>query len=165
MGSASGVPSALADLQAATSPMAANDAYWGIDNVVVVQGSLYEAAVPAAACAVLALYQSTPVARPFVLELLGQLGMGTADPSEVAAGNAHLQKQCIQQLSRGVAMYFALLRSGTEDERSSCVDLLGLCGTEDASLREQVLWHFERLLQEPVSDGLRTLVENWKLEF
>lgn len=165
MGPASGVPTALAKLQAATSEEEATDAYWEIDNTVVVQGSLYEAALPTAACAVLALHPCTTVARPFLLELLAQLGMGSPDPSEIEAGNAQLQTQCVQQLSRGVAMYFEILRSGTEDERPWCVDLLGLCVRADASLRAQVLWHFERLLSESVSDGLRELVENWKLEF
>ena len=87
MGSAVTVPKALQRILESTNEAEATSAYWLIDNVVVVQGSLYEAALPAAACLVVALAHCGLPARPKILELLVQIGAGKPDPSEIAAGN------------------------------------------------------------------------------
>ena len=159
-GTATGVPQAMAALQAASSQEEADRAYWQIDNTVVVQGALYEAAVPTARCLVTILPRCTAVARPQILELLGQLAMGKPDPSEVELGNGDLQSCCIVEISRGVAIYFDLLENGSDDERALCVDLLHMCCREDGSLRPRTKWYFEKLLSEGIGSGLRALINN-----
>lgn len=161
MGSASSVPQAIVKLQNAASEQEAQDAYWRIDNTVVVQGSLYEAALPAAACAVSALPRCSTPARPWLLELLVQLSTGQPDPIEIQAGNEKLQELCIQAISRGIGMYFDLLENGAEDEREYCVDLLGICAQQDPSLNPRARWYMERLLLEQISSGLRKLTKHW----
>lgn len=163
-GSASGVPKALVSLQSATSEQEAQEAYWNIDNTVVLQGSLYEAALPATACAVGILPRCTAVARPWCLELLVQLGSGQPDPSELVAGNTNLRELCIHELCRGVAIYFDLLENGNDIERGWCVDLLGLCARVDSSLKSRFKWNLERMLMEPINDELRKLSDNWLQE-
>lgn len=165
MGSASGIPGALAALQSATSEQDARSAYWKIDNTVIVQGALYEAALPTTACAVSVLARCTSESRPWCLELLVQLGSGQPEPSELEATNGRLQELCAQELSRGFSLYLDFLENGTEDERESCVDLLGLCARSDTSLRARVNWYLNRLLREELSEGLRQLTENWLQEF
>jgi hypothetical protein len=66
-GTAEHVPAALEALVAARSPEAIRDAYWRIDNTVVLQGTVYESA-----CA----------AVPFIVEILRTAG---SDPLRVAA--------------------------------------------------------------------------------
>src|SRR5688572_616100 len=90
--SASRIPDAILQLQTATTKDDADRAYWKIDNEVIVQGALYEAALPTATCLLSALLNCTDVARPKLLELLFQLGNGEPHPSEIALGNSDLDK-------------------------------------------------------------------------
>ena len=160
-GSAERVPQALAALRDASSAEEAERAYWRIDNTVVVQGALYEAALPAVVCLLEVLQRSTPVARPFVLELLVQIGSGEPAPVEREQGNADLSARCRRELSRGVALFVHLLEHGSDGERIHGVDLLGLCAEQDPALRERVRWYLGKLLRQDPSDGLRRLIESW----
>ena len=137
MGTASNIPEAVERLRASKSEQDAEQAYWTIDNVVVVQGSLYEAALSAAACLVIALMHASPVGRPRILELLVQIGAGNPDPIEVGAGNQMLKQKCLRELCKGVAMYLHLLQYGTNEEQLLCIDLICLCADADRSLAEQ----------------------------
>ncbi len=60
-GSAVGVPQALWDLFSASSEDAAEAAYWRIDNEVIVQGQLHEAAVPTLEILFLCMAVSVPL--------------------------------------------------------------------------------------------------------
>jgi hypothetical protein len=157
------VPAALRALQEASVDEEAERAYWRIDNTVVLQGALYEAALPTITCGLVILQRCTPVARPWILELLVQLGGGKPAPDEVALGNTELRNLCLVELARGEAVYFDLLENGSECERRHCVDLLGLCATRDPLLRERVLWYFRKLLTLNISEGLAGLIDNWIL--
>jgi hypothetical protein len=164
MGSASEVPEAISALRRATSAQEAERAYWRIDNVVVVQGALFEAAIPTTTCVVSALYQCSEAARPLMLELLVQLGSGEPDPGEIMAGNGGIQKLCARELGRGASIYLDLLENGSNEERGWCVDLVGICVRADLSLRERGEWYLKRLLSTQPEGALRQLVENWLRE-
>src|SRR5256885_12610401 len=69
-GNASGVPHAIRSLLAAASEDEADRWYWKIDNTVIVQGALYEAALPTIRCLIVGLPICSPYARERVLELL-----------------------------------------------------------------------------------------------
>lgn len=161
LGSARDVPAALWKLARSSSAAEAESAYWRIDNVVVVQGALYQAALPTAACAVIALGTASPLGRLHLLELLVQLALGEPHPSEVALGNSDLPKGCAAEAMKGYAQYLIFLESCGHRERIACIDLLGLLAQEKPSLRDQVRVHFARLLQEEIEPQTRLLADEW----
>ena len=155
------IPNAIIDLQKATTVGDAEKAYWKIDNTVVVQGALYEAAVPVIPCLLSILQSCTDFARPFILELLQQLGSGEAASSEIQAGNIHVAKHCLRELCFGTAIYFELLENGTDPEQRLCIDLLGLCCTYDDTLKDRVKWWFNKQLSRNLDPWFQKLIENW----
>src|SRR5690242_19627431 len=92
--SAREIPEAIASLLAASSEEGARQAYWRIDNSVVVQGVLYQAALPTLECLLTGLLRASSHARPCVLELILQIAAGTPAQSECNLGNAMLAEQC-----------------------------------------------------------------------
>lgn len=94
-GSGAGLPQAFEDLFTATSKEAADDAYWRIDNEALVQGELYEAAVPTLEV-LLSMASTVPSGPPrgSVAELIQQIVFGEPHPSEVELGNADIANAC-----------------------------------------------------------------------
>ncbi|HEY3324959.1 MAG TPA: hypothetical protein VGP72_31185 [Planctomycetota bacterium] len=158
--SAKDVPTSIMWLKNADSAENAEKAYWRIDNEVVVQGSLYEAALPTATCLVLALQDCTESARPRIIELLVQLGSGEASPIEIAAGNAELKRLCMVELCRGASAYFAATEIAAADWVYLCVDVLSICVDVDQGLKPRVAWYFNRLLSRNVHPDVRRLIED-----
>lgn len=164
-GTAVDVPLAIEALQSATTEEAAVDAYWRIDNVVVVQGAVYEAALAATQCLLSSLLQCTEVARPHILELLVQIGSGEASESEVVAGNSSVVEMCLGELVRGFPIYAHLLEhSSRTEERAYCVDLLCLCARHQAADHDRVVWYLRRVMTGEAPGELKRLVENWLQE-
>ncbi len=154
-GSAAAVPDALRDLVGARDAAAARDAYWRIDNTVVVQGALHEAAEATASVAVVALGRCGPAGRARLLELLGQIGAGEA-------ADADLVTRCQREVARGYPIYALLAETTREpEELTSVVDLLGISARADATLRSRVRGTYERLLQVDLTPGVRKLVTSW----
>jgi len=164
-GSAHNVPVAIMALLNANNETDADKAYWRIDNTVVVQGALFEAAVATAQCLVVGLAECTLAARPRVLELLLQLSSGEDAPEETELGTSDLAGQCIAQVCLAVSILLKVLESGTLDEQSSCVDLLGLCARRNPALRPRVRWYFERYQRGNLSPSMQQLVSSWIGEF
>src|SRR4051794_3440943 len=108
-GTAEGVPLAIRELAASATPSEADRWYWGVDNVVVRQGSLFEGAVAATSSLLAALHQCSDVARPSILELLQQLGNGEPDPTEIERDTGDLRADCLRELLRGYPMFECLL--------------------------------------------------------
>lgn len=160
-GSAERVPGALEALASASSDAEARDAYWKIDNTVVVQGALYEAAVATAACTTVVLHRCHPPARARALELLVQLGSGDTAPSEHEVGDSDIRERCLAELLSGFSLYVHLLEDGTRAEKGHCVDLLGLCCSADQSLCARVTWHLKKLLEVGVDDAVAQLTRGW----
>jgi hypothetical protein len=155
------VPEALYALEKAPSEKDAAEAHHIIDITVAAEGALYVSAVPTAMCLLSVLQRCTAAARPHVLELLVQLGTGEPAPSEIMAGGQGLEVRCQDEICEGVAIFLSVLESGNEKERMFCVDLLGLCCQRRASLAPRVVWYLEKLLTEPVSEGLKDLAATW----
>jgi len=65
--SAAAVPGAIEALRTADTDDVAKEAYWRIDNEVVVQGELFEAAIATACCLVAALGSCTEASRALAL--------------------------------------------------------------------------------------------------
>lgn len=148
MESAIGVPDAIERMRQARSKKESDEAYWRIDNIVVVQERLFEAAVPTAACLVTALPRCSKESRSNFLDLLFQLGNGEPDPSEVALGNAQLAESCRVELLKAYGVYISILEesvaSDCEIDIHHCADLLLLCAAADTTLKEQVTWYYKQ---------------------
>jgi hypothetical protein len=155
------VPEALRALMNAASDQEASRAYSSIESTVAAQGALYESAVPTTACLLSVLQRCTPVARPYVLELLVQLGTGEPAQSEIIAGAQGLQERCREELAKGFCIYINVMEDGTEKERTLCIELLGLCAQLDPLVGPRVTWYLSKLLSEPISTGLRDLTSTW----
>ena len=156
-GNAAEVPQAIVKLQHAQTAAEATSAYWRIDNTVIVQGALFESAEAAVPCLLSALYECTDFARPRILELLFQIGAGSAHREEILAGNFNLAENCRAAVKLGTSHYFHLLENGTTIESGFCADLIELCAKDDASLTARAKWWFERMI------GRSTDASAWKI--
>lgn len=117
VGDAVAIPQAMADLFAAGTEEAAKSAYWShLDNEVVVQGQLFEAAglVIAPVLTELSAGSLSPAARYRSVELLVEIALGAPHPSEETPAAQDLLSFCIGQLRRGLWTLYSLLDCGDE---------------------------------------------------
>ncbi|MFY1684323.1 hypothetical protein ACN265_22610 [Micromonospora sp. WMMD730] len=128
-GSGAGLPRAFEDLFAAASKEAADDAYWRIDNEALVQGELYEAAVPTLEV-LLSMASTAPSGPPrrSVAELIQQIVFGEPHPSEVELGNAGIASACKSLAFGAVWVFYGWLTDSDNDVRECA--LLTLCKVE-----------------------------------
>lgn len=162
---AEGVPNAILKLINASSLEEADDAYWKIDNEVVVQGALFEAATSVAWCLACGLLHCTDLARPFLLELLVQLCSGEAHPTEVRLGNSTIAENCISHASMASVVYFDCLERGTHEEIGHAVDLIGLCAQENVNIQHLAVRYFERLLKRKPVTQMASLISDLIADF
>jgi hypothetical protein len=159
------LPGAISALHQATSAHDAQRAYWQIDNVSMVQGVVYDSALPVMKALLVGLHDCTPIARPYLLELIVQICGGESAPSS-REGKSTVQR-CLEHLPSGFSTFLFLLEAGTLEERVSCVDLIGLCARQSGVLREQAAQHLRRhlLWLPPIQTGAKQHVESWLAEF
>ncbi|MFH8474835.1 hypothetical protein [Streptomyces sp. NPDC018000] len=101
------VPDALRRLFGAADEDEATEAYWGLENVVVVQGQLRDAALPVVPVLLAGLLDELSAdARDFVLELLWQIVLGESDEDEVAVGRADLGDRCREAARTGLWLVY-----------------------------------------------------------
>ena len=92
----------------------AGDAYLRLENPVVAQGNLFQCA-PAVVSVIVAAITDASIPEKnlaMVLDLLGRIVGGAADPSEVAAGRGDLQERCQAEALRG---YWSIVRVAATD--------------------------------------------------
>jgi hypothetical protein len=117
-GSGAGLPQAFDDLSRASSESAANKAYWKIDNEVIVQGELYEAAVPALEVLLSLAPATLPgPARRSVAELIQQIAFGQPHSSEIELGNADIVDRCMSLASEAIWIFYGWLGDADGDVR------------------------------------------------
>ncbi|WP_437912847.1 hypothetical protein WME73_38505 [Sorangium sp. So ce302] len=156
------MPLALRELQLAVTESEALAAYWKIDNTIVVQGQVYQAALAAVPCLLGVLLRCTEVARRHVLELLVQIGSGEAAAREIELGEVDIVQRCQREIARGLPIYVDIIERAVDaDECAFCVDLLGLSCRADRGLRERVLWYFERVRVAASFEGVQRLLSSW----
>jgi hypothetical protein len=128
-GGADGVGRALGRLLAAGTPADATDAYWQIENHVVVQGELFEAAEPAVSVLVAAFADERPRhVRIAALDLLYQILAGLPGPVEREAGNDDLLARCQARAREG---FWLLLHEFLAGESAAALDVLKLIASDD----------------------------------
>jgi hypothetical protein len=155
------VPAAIQALLDAKTERDATAAYWRLDNTVVVQGALYEAALPTTHCLVVGLASCTAVARPRVLELLVQTAGGECSRVELEANNHDLPRACAAALRGALGTFLRVVELGTDIERALAVDVLGLCGRVAPETRDQIAWHMRRYLTTQPHPQVQTLLFSW----
>jgi hypothetical protein len=120
-GSAEAVPDAIRGLLSAGAPEEFDRFYWRLENRVVAQRGLYEAALPVVSVLLAALADGVPsLVKVFVLSLLLEIVAGAPVPEEVAAGNAGLGDACRDAAREGLwliyrELWVAKRGSGIED--------------------------------------------------
>lgn len=118
VGNAQAVPQALAELFAAETDEEAKAAYWShLDNEVVVQGELFEAAalVVGPILVELSIGSLSDAARYRAVELLVEIALGAPHSSEESASGMDVQASCTKGLRGGLWTIYSLL--DCEDER------------------------------------------------
>lgn len=122
-GDAADVPAALDALVAATSDDEAEAAYWRLDNVVVLQGSVYEAAVAVLPAIVRTLVAGPEIARRWCLELLLQIAGGWTDPAEAERTSRDLAEEARDALRPLVSIVLAFTNDPNRHVRETSFEL------------------------------------------
>lgn len=113
-GAAVEIPSAFIELLSSTGPESAIEAYWKLENHVIVQGSLFEASVCVVSLIGAALVEP---ARPTwvriqLLELLFQIVNGESHSAEVARGAADLGPRCRKEARKLLWTLYGIFQEG-----------------------------------------------------
>lgn len=125
IGPADFVPSAIDRLMTAKTDAEAVTAYWELDNRVVVQGQLFEAA-EAVAREMVRRICTTEVSPPGLvraLDLLVELAYGEADASEVVVGDGDLGSRCRDEIRQGMPCLQARAPAGGDRAQAAVRDL------------------------------------------
>ena len=125
MGDAAVVPGAVRALVSAETSDAADAAYWHLDNNVVVQGQLFEAALPLVpvVLAALAGHLSAP-ARLRAMDLAVEIASGRPDVSETELGNTSLGRDCRAAFAEGLWLIYAQLSAEEASLRERAVQVV-----------------------------------------
>lgn len=136
-GTAENVPLAIETLVTADTEPSAREAYWRLDNEVVVQEQLFEAA-PALVPVILALLAGplSALARYHLIELLLQIGGGVPHEEALARGSTDLGDRCREHLREGLWLLYGMLMDESVDTRSAAVQLIADAETDRARLRQ-----------------------------
>jgi len=136
-GTASGVGVALLDLLTASTPEATRDPYWRIENHVVVQGEVFEAAEACTGVLVAALVDERPRhVRICILDILFQILGGS--PSPTTGTPPDVLERCQAAAREGL---WGLVREAACGERDAAWEVLELIvpGDRLAGLRRVLL--------------------------
>lgn len=158
-GSGARLPQAFEDLSTATSKEVADDAYWRIDNEVLVQGELYEAAVSTLEV-LLSMAPTVPSgpSRRSVAELIQQIVFGEPHTSEVEIGNAGIADLCRSIAYGAVWVFYGWLTDVDGDVRECA--LLTLHKVEPDHKRRSVVFSAYRAIdQSPGAQKLFTQID------
>jgi len=131
-GPATAIPHAIRSLLIAATPEDVRPPYWELENHVVLQGQLFEAAADVVPVLLAALVDERPRhVRIAVLELLFQIVTGEPHVEEVERGNADLTETCRARAREGL---WLLYRELVEGERDAARDVLQAVETDSARL-------------------------------
>ncbi|MEV4603494.1 hypothetical protein AB0K15_39710 [Amycolatopsis sp. NPDC049253] len=120
------VPEALHDLLNASSEEDAEEAYWRLDNNVVVQGQLFDSAVRVIGPLLLGLVSQRPgFVREHIANLLVEIAVGGPHESvSVADKGEMLDAQCHAELRRGLWIIYKIIDDPVPMVRLGALDLL-----------------------------------------
>jgi hypothetical protein len=134
-GTAADIPAALTDLAAARDAASVQDAYWRLDNHVVLQGTTYESAL-AAVPFILDILVTTPsdAVRVAAYDLLIEIAWGTPDPADTSTPDLRTAARSL--IAPGRQIYANDLRdSPSPDVRRRALDLVATFRDDPGALR------------------------------
>jgi hypothetical protein len=141
-GTAAEVPATVAALVAATTETEARYHSSTLDQVVIVQCNLYEAAVPLVSVLCAALTEDLPAAaRRKVLWLISEIVNGDTHRSEVEAGRPDLEVRAQEVARAALWLFYRELLHGDPANTQNVVDILDAVETDRArfeQFRDQV---------------------------
>ena len=122
-GHAGHVPDSIRAMLKAGTPDELDERYWELENHVVIQGRLFQAAPPVVSVlmASLSCAERPDWVRVGLLDLLFQLVIGTSHESEIANGAHLLGPTCKKAARHGL---WVLYRELVEGERDAAKDVL-----------------------------------------
>jgi len=132
-GTAAEVPAEVAALVAATTEAEAERHYDYLGNNVVVQGNLYEAAVPLVSVLCAALTEESPAAaRTETLRLVTEIVLGDTHYSEVHAGRPDLAERARERARAGLWLFYRELRHGDPADTDVVLGIIQAVETDRA---------------------------------
>ena len=148
-GNAKSVPGSIRRLANACSDAEAKSAYWELDNHVVVQGTLHEAAEFVVA-PLLALLEGNlePVVRKWVFDLLFEIAMGNSPES--SGRERSLEERCRDAAREGLWTLYALLLEPDPSRWRDTIHLLLVLDRDKARLK-RVLERLKKDASDPDS--------------
>jgi hypothetical protein len=162
-GNARDIPDAVLALAAADSEPKASEAYWRLDNNVVVQGQLFECALPLVSVILALLAGDLPEpARPRLLELLYQIVVGRTAVSEFERGNRDLAERCRTEVVKGLWLYYKDLLNPTSAVQKVALDLVRECESEEGRLLAVLLHLVDSESCSEIRDLAVILIEDLK---
>lgn len=157
----SNIPNALKILSESDDEQALEKAYWAIDNEAVLQGMLFQTALPVTTYLLNTLNTCTKMARPYLMELLVQLISGYPAPIEVKMGNQDIQKNIRDEVLMRFSTFIDIADNGTNKEKELCIDILGVLVIHNQGLKQEVIKKMEQISTELNDDDINELVNNW----
>jgi len=140
-GLATEIPSALRELLAAQTREECELAYWKLENYVVVQGQLFEAAlfvVPVLMAALVTLERPVLV-RHKLIELLFQIVNGYPDREEEARGLGDLDARCKDAARQGLWVLYREFLGENRKQVRYVIELLDEDKSRLESLEQQLI--------------------------
>ncbi len=139
-GPATAIPDALRELLAARSAETLTDAYWKLENHIVVQGQLYEAAayVVPVLLAALTGRERARLVRAGILELLFQIIRGAIPGDELNPGRSDLESRCRTAARQGLWLVYQELIAGHTALALKIIDVIDDDEVRLARVRETV---------------------------
>jgi len=134
-GTADHVPDALKALARADDPEAVREAYWRLDNYIVLQGTIYPSVLPAVPYILDLLLSAPPGPRRIAAyDLLIEIARGVPDPADPTA--AGLPERVRPLIASGRAAYEHDLRDAADPAlRRRALDLLTTISDDPEGLR------------------------------
>ena len=116
---------AIRDLPAATSSEQAHELYWRIDNVAVIQGSLYPAGPKILPALLEGLFMATPVSRPYLLEAIYQVASASLSHKDFSIHERERAQMGMIRMLEGAIRYFLhLMVRGSDEDALHAPDLM-----------------------------------------
>jgi hypothetical protein len=141
-GNAAHIPEAFSEMTFAVSEEVGRTAYNNLDNSLVVQGQLFEAAEHLIPFLILGSLKGTEIGKWLCLDLLVEIAGGYSDSSEDEIGNINLEFRCKEAVRRGIPVYYHFLESADMRTRDCAAIILAWVESE----HERLNWYSQRII-------------------
>ncbi|MCC6176190.1 MAG: hypothetical protein IT305_12865 [Chloroflexi bacterium] len=150
-GTAAYVPDAVERLASAETDSTAQEAYWELDNKVVIQAQLFESAIPLISV-LLALLAGplSPPSRFWIIELLLQIVDGIPHESELVHGAPDLRERSCLEAREGLWLFYGLVFDDNVNARTAGIQLVAAIETNTPRLVGMLDYVFQNDVREDV---------------